>query len=406
MNPKRSKGYAAWLSIAYLFWPFGGLLAAFYNFRRNSSAIYFVAFFMLYGYTLVYSQNMDAARYEAQFRYIASLGPGQIEAPGSEYFLTAIMYLVSRLTENTRVFLAVIAFFYSLPFVLGLRILIKEMPRQRNFILLYFLAAYFLFIPIASIVGIRFHTAAFFFVYVALRIVVQQDKSLKTILIAVFTVFIHWSFVYPLLFLGVYSFFGSKRRLAFTVLIFSILYRFLVPFDLGAYVGLLGETFSERYDVYTMDSFVEARTSRISEIRNYVAIRGDLMFFFIILVLVVHYFKWFGLRTDEKSERFYTFMLYMVAMVNFASSNMISNERFLQLTSFLGLAYLFFLMLVNYRRSAAKILFYFSLIPFGLNLWVNTRYNFETIDPLLVIGNIYFILTTDGSETLLQLLGK
>ena len=143
MNPKRSKGNAAWLSIAYLVWPFGGLLAAFYNFRRNSSAIYFVAFFMLYGYSLVYPPNMDAARYEAQFRDIASLDLGQIKAPGSEYFLTAIMYLVSRLTENTRVFFAVIAFFYSLPFVLGLRILIKEMPRQRNFFLLYFLVNHF-----------------------------------------------------------------------------------------------------------------------------------------------------------------------------------------------------------------------------------------------------------------------
>lgn len=249
------------LIVAYIIWPFGALLLSLKNINR-SSYIIFILVGIFFGYTFrAADSTSDIVRYVEAFKEVSTWTlSGLINAYASDsysdYYSITLSFIVSRFSDNSHVFIAFVSLIFSIFYVFSIRIVITKINPKANVLSSVFIFILFFYISIYFIMGMRFFTAFYVFVYSFLQIYYNNNK--KYYLLAALTPFMHLAFVPMVGFLILYWFFKRNRKICFTIMIVSFLFQ--PNIDLARFVS--NENAIKKVTAYTTEQGLEGIQSK------------------------------------------------------------------------------------------------------------------------------------------------
>jgi hypothetical protein len=389
--------------LIFLIVPFIGLINAINNFKTQHKFV--IAFFGFFGYMLIYTQAMDAYRYELSLKRYYQLDFLEILKIEDDLYFKIIVYLVSRVTDNPQWMFLIFAMIYGWVFVLIIRTVRLQLPENINKQLYYWIFAVVYLIPFSSIVGVRFPTAFFIMAYAWVLLATQKTWSWKPLLIGFIATLVHWSFAFPLVFL-IFSFFNKNNlKIIYGLFLATLVFRFVPFIDIYSLIDVFGAQAEDKFNVYTSENVIETRLNTYAETKGYVVQRSEFLLLFINLSLMIQFYYIYKKLMSEQVERMFGITLVAYSLLNVVFNNPFGKERFIQMTLFLGLISTLFLVAELSHKKTKNILLIASVFPMALIVWVNTRLNFETMDVFLIIGNPIVALFLDSKTSLLSFLG-
>lgn len=403
---------------AYLLWflaPFTTLLIAIWNYRAPSSKNMLWLFAIFYGYTFVISNNqLDSNRYAENLVILANQHGITIgdfvnllygeETDYVDILQPLVTFLVSRFTSDARILFAffglIFGFFYSrnIWFLLsfaGQRIKTESLP---------FLLLFVFMISLWQINGFRFATASQVFIY-GLFALANQEKR-KGTLICIASLFVHFSFVLPVLVLLIHLLIGRRLFICFALYFVSFFMSQATPDFFTGYAKSLPEVFQERTSGYTSEAYLEARAKLAQKAVNwYITWRTLAIMYLSNLVLIVIFIKYRKLLADHKvAAGLICFALLLSAIANVLSGIPSAGLRF-QLVAY---AIMFASLYLFIQRAQWKLLPGWVTVPamaaMLLYVIVEIRIGFDTMGIMTVIGNPFIAPFVDSDIPLIDLI--
>lgn len=374
--------------ILFILWPFMALITALANYNSKNAKRTVYLFLIYYGFTFVAEfYYMDAFRYVEEFRYNATL-------PFSEFFRIVgglystetsvdileplISFVVSRFTENYHFLLAAYAFVFGFFFLKSINLLYEEYVQKPNLNALIFIFFFALLIPPTSISVPRMWIAAWIFFLGAYHVIVHHER--KYLLLALSAGFMHWSFFALGLILILYHFAGNRNLIYAPIAIASfIIPNVLMPI-FTAISPALGVAVEYRFEGYTSESFA-LRLEQLSEQASwFVTLNNRLIFYyFVLMVVIIRFFKRDQV-SGKKEENWYSFMLIMVAFVNFGRAIPEFGSRMQTVFLLFAAAYVFFYYM-NLDWKKIRPLTVIGFFPMLLYSFIEFRMGAESINP-------------------------
>jgi hypothetical protein len=418
---KSDKKY--YLFILFLIWPFGTLLLAIRKFTEEHYRFIILLFSILFGYS-VYLFSGDILRYEQAFYEIITYEWGDyfhlllnsfsadklagfsknVVNTQPDVYALSLQFLTSRLTEDPRWFWAIVSLLYTYFFIQFLSEVIKETELVKTIPQIIFISYLVLLIPYYyGVTGVRFWTAVFIFMLCVMRYIRYQDA--KYIIIAAFTILVHYAFILPVGLLLFYRFIPSNRYVIAAMMIVSIGFfaassntQILTTIEnnMGIFSGTAIE---DRADSYTNQDILEAKQERGDERNWYVKLRGDSILFFLIILFPLEAMGVFGWKTNEFTRRLFP-MILLFFCITLLTYNLGSIGRFKNIFYLLCLVNYSVLAGLNPKSRSLNLVAYFLAPLLLLHLLVTFRALFYWIDPLLIIGNPIVIYLFRSDESL------
>jgi hypothetical protein len=376
--------------ILFIVWPFLALITALANYRFKEAKRTVYLFLIYYGFTFVAEfYYMDAFRYVEEFRYNATL-------PFSEFFRIVgglfsnessvdiieplISFTVSRFTQNYHILFAVYALLFGFFYLKSINLLYGHYQKKPNINALIFLIFFTLIIPPTTISVPRMWTAAWIFFLGAYHVLVFRNP--KFLFLALGAGFMHWSFFAAGFILVIYYFAGNRNLIYTPIALVSFLVPNLLMPIFSNISPMLGAAVEHRFEGYTSDSYalwVEQLTSQASW---FVLLSNRMIFFyFVLMVIMIRFFKREHVQ-GKKEENWYSFLLIMVAFVNFGRPIPEFGSRMQIVFLLFAAAYVFFYYL-NSSWSKIRPMTLIGLFPMFLYAMIEFRVGAETINPWL-----------------------
>lgn len=316
------------------------------------------------------------------------------------YALT-LQFLISRFTENERLFFAVVSLIYTYLILKFKDEVLMYCGVHANKIWRFFFASLLLIVPFyVAITGVRFWTALFWFMLFTMKYL--RTKQVHFIVLAALSITIHYTFMFPMGILLLYRFLNISKAVMRVLVMAS-----LVFFVLSTTSGLLGfaskaiELFGDSSvkkasSSYTDDEIVEAKNNEVSTANWYVRIRQKLItysFFTFFLLEFLGVFRW---RTDKYLDSWYSLyvLFFCIAALTI---NLGSIGRFVYIFYLLSLVRLLIIYNLNPKNRYLKTIRFYLMPVMIIHVLVSLRAGFYYVDPLLVIGNpIVFFVAKSG----------
>ena len=198
------------------------------NPKNHNFKFLFVLFFIFYSLALIYQkqgtvlgETSDVGRYVEEFIDIAGkehLSFLQYFRSQSvdlqiDYYRSFMTWFVSRITTNPRIFLAVLTFIMSCFFAANVWYVIRKVNISTIVKLLLILL---ILIPKPTSITHRWWTALQVFLFGVLPFVWEQNR--KRSLFCILSVFIHFSFIFPLIMLFIYKLLPKKSFVPYFII--------------------------------------------------------------------------------------------------------------------------------------------------------------------------------------------
>lgn len=406
---KRSSGFLL-LIIA----PFFALVLAFRNYTYTWSKNLVWLFIIFYGYTFVVSNDeQDANRYVAD---LVSFSKKEINSP-SDFLLLLysdntnfvdvaqplLTFLVSRITDNGRILFAafglVFGYFYSRNIWRLLSYTDGKIKREA----LPFLILFIFVVAIWQINGFRFYTATHIFVY-GLFFIVEKRRN-KGLLFCALSVFVHFSFLLPLLILAIYLIIGNRIVLSAILYFSSFFISQVSPDFLRSYSDLLPAVFQERSDGYTSDEYLEVRKKLKAKGRWFLEGRTLIVVYMTNLVLLVIFFRYFKLLQQNKvSAGMLTFGLLFFAFANLLLEIPSVGARFQGVSLLIVVGALFIFVQQERMRLFSWLIKLPILASVILFVAVEIRIGMQTVGVMTIVGNPLIAPFVENDTSLLDLI--
>lgn len=355
------------------------------------------AFVVFYGLTFVISnEGMDAFEYAKKltemhqsnlsFSELSAKVYTDEEGGGLDFMQPLLTYFVSLFTDNYHilygVFCVVFGFFYSrnLWFLMdGLKGKIKPQ-------VFFFLFLFAMIIPLWMVNGVRMWTAALIFFYGAFPFLLHKTK--KSLVWCIVSIFMHFSFMFPVAIMGLFILLGNRTRIYFGLFLLSFFFKQL---DLTSVNNLmqsyLPSIFQNRVQGYTNTDYVQANVESISGNNFYVLWYEPLLHWAIACLLILMYWK--GKHFFEKNPDYhrligFTFLLFSI--VNMVAG-VSSFGRFLTVANLFAVSCIvFYLHYALWPKIIRKVLpFVYAAVLFFMI--VTIRLGFDTTGVMTIIGN-------------------
>ncbi len=394
MNPGKSYSIPLWLFFIH---PLSALLISLRRFKALNAPNIIWLFVIFYGFTFVISdQSIDASRYatylrEAHVKPVGSFAEfvGYLYSQETNYVDVVqplLTFLVSRLTDNPQVLFAVFGVFFGYFYSRNIWFLLSQVRSKLKPEAMLFLTMAAFAVSIWQMNGFRFWTAAHVFAFGVFYW--AADKRVKGMLFCFLSVFVHFSFVFPLVVFVLYVFAGNWLLPYFMVFTASIFVSLITPATFSEYTRYLPAVFQQRTETYTSKEYLRrlGKESRV-QVNWYVRARQtgiQLAIPLMFLVLVLRYRKYIEARQLEL--RILCFSLVMGSVVNLLSAGP-SVGRFYHLYYILSFGAIFlicqgmqwktFPLVVRIPVFAAVVLF----------VVVEIRIGFDTMGLMTVLGN-------------------
>lgn len=397
-----------------LLYPFGGLIYSLRNIGKNSSRLYFVLFCMYFGLIFIYHQQgtilgdgSDSERYAIYINEAYKLKDINIvdyiklynEKGKLDYYAPITIFLVSRITDNPHIFFAIIALIYGI-FYSKFLWLIYKYSNNKNIYLTLFLIALFLIAPIWKINGVRWWTALYLFSYGTIGWILEKKN--KLLLWSLCSIFVHYTFIYPLALFLLYVILPKKRILPYILLFIGI--NIFNNIDLTFTNDLINKLFP----VNIADNTIGYLTFEYKATRNWFADSGKYLGIILNFYLVIIFYlkaKDYIIK-DNTLRNLFIFSLLLQSLslfINIAPW----GGRFLDLgdLSLCG----FYCIAISRESIFRKTVPYIKYaVPFLIyTIFIDLKNGFYVINPIsLLLGNYATAFVINGDTSIMNIIDK
>ena len=246
-----------------LVFPFWGIFRAIKTNAVQVIPVVFALFFFYIGTQLIVTDSNDFGVYVQSFLYLAGIDNVTFEwyflmldeSNQIDFYLPFMTWLISRFTNNTQIFAGILAMIMGLCYGFNFAYIVKKVNKD-HWLILVLIFLLFL-VPRASLCTHRWWTALQVFLLGALPFIL--DGKNKQIVFSFASIFIHFSFLYPLVLLILVRFLPRNKLLPYVVLflIINLIDSINIQSLSQMVSGLLPESFNNRNESYINAEFLD-----------------------------------------------------------------------------------------------------------------------------------------------------
>lgn len=382
--------------LSFLIWPFGTLVAALKNWRKQISRNVFWLFCVFFGFTFVFAGEggADSARYADWLVQYAHSDMDLKELWRSLYSDTSgyvdilqpiVTYLVSRFTDNPTILFAVFGLIFGYFYSRNIWYILGKIEGEVTVVLFVLILTFSLINPIWNINGFRMWTAAQIFLYGTL-IFLFESKG-KGLIWAAVSVFVHFSFILPLSTLILFYFIKNKTNL---YLVFFIITSFLKELDLAVVrdsLSFLPGFLQTRVSGYTNLDYAEFRADR-QELGNWYIKYSAVGIKWVVYATAIS-IHLFCLKYLEQRKALLSLFCFSLLLYSFANifSLVPSGGRIVVVANTFMYAF-FVIFFAGFNRTRGINIMKYLIVPFLLLFCiVSLRTGMDYYGLMTLIGN-------------------
>lgn len=390
----KKRSYAFFLAIVA---PFFSMIVAFRNYRYSWAKNLVWLFVIFYGYTFVFSnKSLDSDRYVRTLKILYKQNISSFsefttllyseETNFVDVLQPVLTFIVSRFTDDGKILFGVFGLIFGFFYSRNVWFLLTKVEGHLKNEALPFLILYIFMIAIWQMNGFRFYTAAHVFLYgLLLRF---NGKIIQGSILSVVSVFIHFSYVFPVIVLIIYTFFGNRLLVYFLLYIASFFATQLSPSFFQPFSQYLPAVIQERSERYTSDVYIRGTVKAFKENPGNWYVNGrrialDYGLNFLLLYLVIRNYR--NLKS-EKGLSLLCFGLLLGSSLNLVS-NLPSMIRFFQIFYMVIAGFLFLYCQRKNERIFPRWIHFSFILIITLYVLVEVRIGFQTIGIWTIFGN-------------------
>ena len=410
---KASKAKALPVALLFLVWPFALLLTSLKNFNAPGAKNGFILFCAYFGFVFVISKDLggaDSARYAQMLRDLHQQTPSFENLWASLYsyetnlldiYQPLVTWIIAIFTDNAHFLFAFYAFVFGWFYANNIWIILKKVQNNITYQLLLFILVFSLINPIWNINGVRMWTAAHIFIYGSLLYFVESKKR-GGLLWAGASIFVHFSFLFPLAILLVFRFLPKKLIIYLAFFIITLFVSEVNIFAVQGYLRMLPEIFQPRVESYTNIEYAQGLKKAAAYTNWYVEFSGIALKIAVnsmLFILLFHGRKF--LQRNRFLYEFVCFVLFFGGWANLASF-VPSGGRFISVVNVLIIGFII-LYLSKYRiNSTIKV---FRTLTFPLLIFYvifSLRVGFDYMGISTFIGNPFSALLIEDTKPIID----
>lgn len=405
---KRNKGYIFFL---YAISPFLTLLIAIKNYKASWAKDVVWLFVAFYGYTMVISvETMDANRYRDWFLQLVQSDMTFAHFIDLLYSQTTnyvdilqpvISFLVSRITSDYHILFLVFGFVFGYFYSRNIWYLIDKSgyPLKRESILLIIVFA--CIIGFWDINGFRMWTATHIFFYGTIRYLCEKKK--KGLIIAVTSIFVHFSFIFSVLILVIFVIIKEKVHIYFWMFIITF---FVAEIDLElirkTLFNFAPDFLNDRITNYTSEDKIESLKETYHQLSWHAQYYAKVLKWVIFTFIIVLYFKGLKfIKANKILNSLYSFSLLFLAFANIVSF-LPSGIRFVSVAILFALSTIFFYTQFGPKEQYIRKISPLAIIALLFYCVVKLRIGFNTIGVITILGNPLLSILMDIDIALIE----
>lgn len=378
--------------------PFFTVLYYLRNFRAPHAKNVMWLFAIFYGLTFAIGEensNADIVRYMAEVPMIEKMDMGirdflfYYKSTGEFDILRSILaFTVALFTDNGFYLVIVYGIIYGFFFSRNMWFVLDRLEGKIKPFTRILLLCLFLSIPLWSMNGFRFWTAAHVFIYGLLPFLYEKKK--KPLIWCFITPFVfHYSFLSALMPIVAYLILGNRLRLFYFMFIFSLLF---------SEINI--KSFNKAVENYAPTALVERSsgyrdTDKVEELREsanehkvwYARYYKNLMKYLLLIYIFTFYSLYkHSIKKDKELLRMLCFILLFFGFSNFFSS-IPSGYRFMNVSNLLTLS---FIALYYQNNPTPRVLYTVTKMTgifFILVSIVNLRMSWYSFSVMTLAGN-------------------
>jgi hypothetical protein len=300
-------------------------------------------FSVFFGLTFVinFQTDADSVRYAQEFINLheRNLSIGDIgnylfksEESKVDLYQPLLTWFLSNFTDNPKILFAFFGLVFGIFHIKNTLLVVYETPVKAGLLVTLLLLTFVLINPIWAINGVRMWTAAQIFIYGLLTSYLVGKKT-KGLIWCVASVFVHFSFLFPLLLILVFRVIPKNMTVLFAFFILSFTISQLNLEIIRPYVELLPALFQEKVLMYTQEAVVEKYLEGGGSsvpLGWHVTLANNLLRYFVAFSMAFLYLRYLVYKEiiSEKIIVFLALGLFFSAFANI-SALIPSGSRFL-----------------------------------------------------------------------------
>lgn len=391
--------------------PWVGFILSLFSIRSRTSAFVYVAFAMLLGYSISFTNDSaDSYRYAQAFsRFENTLDYNTIvqmyrNGEFRDLYRVLLFYITSLFSNNPKVLYSLAGLVYGIFSYMIMRILVEV--RGKNFDIFVFIMALIFFSnsSLVNVNGFRFWTGALVLFYSVYQCIIEK-KNMWIIGIIVTPLF-HYGFILLVPFLILYKFIHPmlyNNKSIKSILLYIFIASFIASWILktnSINLGFLTESevisgeIGERIGYINRDeagALIEDRIAN-SAFLNVKQYFNDAIKIYVFVIVLFLYRLLKRMRGNKiEYNRFFSFILFYYSIA-FVATSFPSGGRFLVIAHLFLFLYMAKMYAVYKRRDFQKLILW-SLPVFAFEiLFINGFGPIRTLTPTFWYGNFFWII--------------
>jgi hypothetical protein len=375
--------------ILFLFWPLLAFITALASYSKKESRTVVYLFLIYFGLTFVVgSAGNDAERYALMLRNNAqmpfsaffSIVGGLYSDTTVDVVEPLISFIVSRFTSYAGILFAVYAAIFSFFYLKSVDLLFPKYQDNKGWNSSVFFIFFILVLPITAINGFRMWTAAWIFFYGAYHVVLNRD--IKFLAVALSASLVHFSFISANIILIIYFFAGNRNMIYIPITLLSfVLPRILAPVFQMISIRF-GGGLQARYETYSNEGYVISQQEMYKQAAWFLNLSNELIFYYLIFAIIIVKIRYGNLMRGKVESNLFSFLLLLLAFVNFGKAIPSLGERFLIVFLLFATLYMF-LFSIKLSIKGLNLITIIGLFPMLLHIAVAFRQGAECINAWL-----------------------
>ncbi|MBF6609199.1 MAG: EpsG family protein, partial [Flavobacterium sp.] len=231
------------------------------------------------------------------------------------------------------------------------------------------------------------------------------DRNRKKLWFAVLAIFVHFSFLLPLLVLIAYMLVGNRARILFYLFIAtSLVSEVNLEVVRNSLNSVLPSFFKEKVDTYTNEVYVEHRAIKnANPSLHFVLYKKALVYGVFIFLVFIYYMGLDYARKYKYLFNLFCFSLLFLSVTNI-SSLVPSGGRFTTIAILFAMSVIFFYVRSVPLKPPFRILLPVVLMGFVLYIVVAFRAGTDTIGVMTLFGNPIQLLFVESDTAVIELI--
>ncbi len=311
--------------------------------------------------------------------------------------------LVSRFTDNGYYLLLIYGIIFGFFYSRNIWYVMDRLEGKLKPVTGLLIACLFLVNPIWNMGGFRFYTAVHVYIYGLLPFLFTGKRG-SLIWCLVTPYIFHFSFLLPIIFLGIFLVFGSRLQLYFYLFLATT---FIGEIDIKQFNQVVDSYFSENFakrssgyrDEEKVGDFVELSSKIFSTSKSWYAILYVKGFRWVLIGLLVILFAKSRafLLLDKNLTRVLSFTFLLFSMANLMMS-IPSGQRFFTLAAMLATTVLIIYIQNNKQERLMEQIIPITFPFLGLFIVVSIRMGLYITSLVTVFGNPIIAIITFGNN--------